>query len=103
MFGQQSAEPDCFLTNFFANKLLTARSLVTFVEKQVERLQNAVQSAVQFFSSGNLERDSRIADLLFRASEAFGDGSVRREKSPADFADAETAKGFQRERHLRLR
>src|SRR5438270_262588 len=58
--------------------------------------------AVQFFSGGNLEGNFCIPDLLFRASEAFGDGSVGREKSARDFADAETAKRFEGECDLSL-
>ena len=42
------------------------------------------------------------AERAFGAREPLGDGGVRGQKRAADFRDAESAKGVQRERDLRL-
>ncbi len=99
---QQARQADRLVTDFLANQLFAARSFVAFVEKQVERLQNTVQSPRQFFTGGDLEDDPRLADFLFRPRQPLGDGCVGRQKCPADFCHAEAAEGLQCEGDLRL-
>ncbi len=45
MLREQCCQADCFVTEFLFHQALTAGRLVTFVEKQVESLQHAVQTA----------------------------------------------------------
>src|SRR6185436_4099039 len=90
VFRQQTRQSNRFLTNLFAHELFAARRLVTLIEKQIKRVKHRIQSLKQFFSGGNLKRNSRITNLLFRSRQPLGNRSVSRQKSPADFTDAET-------------
>ena len=103
MFREQAVKADRLVADFLAHQFLAAGGLVAFVEQQVERLQHAVQPARQFLAGGNLEGNLRLADFLFGAGQALGDGGIGGQKGAADFRDAETAKGLQRERDLRFR
>ena len=44
VFREQRCKTQRFLAEFLTNQLLAARSFVTLVEKQVERLQDPIQS-----------------------------------------------------------
>ena len=96
LFGQQSREPDRFVAEFLTNQALAARCLVSLVEKQVERLQNAVEAAHQFLTSGNLKTQIQFANPLPRTDETFLDGGFAREKRRGDLTRTKTAKRFKR-------
>ena len=103
VFGQQTRQADRLVTDFLANQLFAAGSFVAFVEKQVERLQNAVQPPRQLLPFGYLERNPRLANLLFRPCQPLGHRRLGRQKCPGDFRHTEAAEGIQGERDLRLR
>src|ERR1043165_5997698 len=100
MFCEKVGEADCFFANVFTHELIAARCFVTFVEEQIQRLQDAVESPSQLRTGGNLKRNFRVANLLFGARQTFGNGSFSREKGAADFRHAETAKRVQRQRGM---
>src|SRR5437588_4939470 len=71
MFRQQRPQTNRFMTKFFSDQMIAAGCLVTFVEKQVERLQNSIQAPRQFFASRYLKWNVLIPDLLFGPRQSF--------------------------------
>src|SRR5213595_3388252 len=63
MFRQQNSQTNRFMTKFFSNQVIAAGGLVAFVEKQIERLQDSIQTARQFDTSRYLKRDVLVANL----------------------------------------
>ena len=100
MLCEKFAETNGFVANIFADKVVAGRGFIAFVEKQVERLQDTVESRWQLRCDRNFERDFGLADFLLRASETLCGRGVRCKKRASDFTDAESAQSFQRERNL---
>src|ERR1700730_7389710 len=90
------------MAKLFPDQAKSARSFVSFVEEQVERLQDSVQPLGQFFSEWNRERNSRLADFLLCAGEFLGYGRLTGQKSLAYLGCAEPAEYFKSERDLGL-
>src|SRR5438067_456441 len=78
MFRQQRPQTNRFMTKFFSDQMIAAGSLVTFVEKQVERLQDTIQTSRRFFASWYLKWDVLIADLLFGSRQSFSNSCLGR-------------------------
>ena len=57
------------------------RGLIALVEKEVERLQDHVEPARQFWPGWNIERDRSLADLAPGAHESFCNRRGGSEKS----------------------
>src|SRR5437588_654298 len=72
MFRQQRPQTNRFLAKFLSDQMIAARRLVAFIEKQVERLQDGIQTPRQFFASRYLKWDVLIADLLFGPRQPLG-------------------------------
>src|ERR1700736_2912497 len=90
------------MAKLFPDQAKSARSFVSFVEEQVERLQDSIQSLGQFFSEWNCERDSRLSDFLLCAGEFLGYCRFTGQKSLAYLRCAEPAENFKSERDLGL-
>ena len=72
MSGDQIGQADRFVTEFFSDQSISARSLVALIEKQVERLQDSVETCGELWSGGDFEGDARCANPLFRPCQSFG-------------------------------
>src|SRR5688572_28881252 len=88
------------MTEISPDQVFSLGSLVTLIKKQVERLQDSVQAPREFLSHRDLERDARVANLLFRSGQPFGDGRFRSEERSRDFSWAKAAQRLERERHM---
>src|SRR6185312_11609465 len=85
MFREQAREADGFLADFFADQFFAAGGFIAFVKEEVERGEDGAEAARQLFAGGDFEGDFFVADFLFGAGEAFGDGGVGGQKGAADF------------------
>src|SRR6266536_3875475 len=103
MLRQQFSETDRLVAEFSSNEVFAAGRLITFVEQQVERLQNAVESLRQLVTCWNLKWDLRFLDFLLCTRQSLCNCCFGRQECMTDFQDAETAECLQRERHLRFR
>ena len=74
MFRQQGGQSNRFLTKFFPDQMIAAGRFVAFVEKQVKRLQNAVEPIRQFIAGRNFKRNVKFANPLPRSRQAFRNG-----------------------------
>src|SRR5207249_9430373 len=90
-------------TEYDSHTVLSASRLITSVEQQVERLQNAVESLRQLVTCCNLKWDLRFLDFLLCTRQSLCNCCFGRQECMTDFQDAETAECLQCERHLRLR
>lgn len=100
MFREQSGEANGFIAKFLPHQFVPARRFVTFIEKQIQRLQYRIYATGEFADGRNFEGDFCFADFLPSAHEAFLDGRFATEKGARNFGAAESAKGLQRERDL---
>jgi hypothetical protein len=64
MSGERGNEPDRFVTEFFADSFSAAGGFVTFVEEEIQSLQNGFKAPRHFFGRGNCEGHAQIADAL---------------------------------------
>src|SRR5438034_172577 len=71
MLCQQFRETDRLSAQFFTHEVVAARRFITFVEQQVERLQDAVETARQLLTGRNLIWHPRLLDFLFRSRQAL--------------------------------
>jgi len=78
------------------------RGGVTFAEDQVDRREYSVETLGHVTRIGHCERNSRIADLSFRAYEALRHRGSGNEKRPRDFIGLQSTERAQRQRHLRF-
>src|SRR5207245_2795070 len=85
---------------FFAHEVFAGGGFVTFVEEQVERLQNAIEPPRQLVADRNLEWNLRFLDFLFRARQSLGNRHFGRQECMTDFRHAEAEECFQRQRFL---
>lgn len=102
MLGKQARETDGFVTKLLADESVAGGGFVAFVEEQIERGEDAIESLWQFASIGNGKRQSQIADKLSRTHEALRDGGFAGEKRRADLRRAQAANSAQSERELGL-
>ena len=86
MLRQQGRQADGFQTKFLPHEAIAARCFVAFVEEQVERLQDALQTDGQLVAGWNLERNVQLADALLCARQAFGDRGFAGQECARDFA-----------------
>src|SRR5437868_9519453 len=103
MLRQQFGETDRLVAEFSSNEVFAAGRFVTFIEQQVERLQNAVEPPRQLVTNWDLKRDLRFLDFLLCTRQSLCNRGFGRQECMTDFRHAETAECLQRERHLRLR
>src|SRR5215470_10227681 len=94
MLRQQFSETDRLVAKFFTHEVFAAGGFVTFVEQQVERLQNAIEASHQLIPCWNLKWNLRLLDPLFCARQSLGYRRFSRQESAADFGDAETGQCF---------
>src|ERR1043166_8862533 len=102
MLGQQTRQSYRLLAQILANQILADRCLVTFVEEQIERLQDSLQPARQFRSGWDFVRDICIPNPLLRSRQSLCDCGFARQKCMRNFRDAKTAKRLQGQRRLRF-
>src|SRR6266478_7149873 len=100
MLSEQRCQSDRLSTKLLPDQMIAARCLVTFVEKQVDRLQHTIETRRQRIARWYFEWNMFVADLLFRSGQTLRDGRFAREKSFADFRGAECAQSFQGQRRL---
>ena len=102
MLCDQGDEPDGFLAKFLAHEALAHGGFVAFVEKQVERVQHAIEPGRKLGGIRHGKRQREFADALPGAHQALGDRCFAGEKGGGDFRGAEPAQRAQRERDLRF-
>src|SRR5262249_24793121 len=94
MLREQLRETNRFVAEFSANQFLAAGRLVTLVEKQIERLQDAIEAPRQLVTRWNLKWHVCFLDFLFGTRQALGNRRFARQECAADFRHAETAECF---------
>ena len=102
VLGQEGDEADGFVAEGFAHQTFAATGLVAFVEKQIERSENAIEPLGQFAGIRYGKREPLIADELPGTNEPFCDGGFAGEKDRADLCGAQSAHRAQGECELRL-
>src|SRR6476469_1897156 len=102
MFRQQETQANGFAAKILLDQAIAARGFVTFVEKQVERLQHVAEPDRQLVANRNFKWNVRLADSLVRARQSFRDRRFAGEESARNFSDAEAAEHLERKRRLRF-
>src|SRR5258707_3326278 len=94
---QQFGETDRLVAEFSSNEVFAAGRFVTFVEQQVERLQNPVESPRQLITCWNLKWDLRFLDFLLCTRQSLCNRGFGRQECMTDFQHTEAAERLQRE------
>ena len=102
MGDEQRCQPDGLAAQFLAQQARADGRLVTFVEEQVQRREDAVEPVGPGRALGEIETDIGIADTLFRARELFFDRGFAAHERVRDLGGAEAAQDLQREDDLGL-
>src|SRR3954452_18144745 len=80
MLREQRSQSNRFLAKILFDQVIAARRFVALVEKQIESLQNGIETVREFFTCGNFKWNALIPDLLLGSRQALCNRRLRREK-----------------------
>src|SRR5207248_8101197 len=102
MLRQQGSQANGFAAKILLDQAISARRLITFVEKQVKGLQNAVEPVRQLVPARNFKWNVQLADPMMRARQSFRNRRFSCQECARNFSHTESAEHFERKRRLRF-
>ena len=90
-FGEDAAEAQGVFTECGAEPVVAGSGGVTFIENQIDDLEDGGKASGTVVGARNFERDLGFGESALGADDALGDGGLGDQEGASDFVGGETA------------